>query len=163
LTTKNSLHYTVPKMEWFKIDWKGPYPIDTAKTKPEAVGFGIYAIYEVKGKNTKFLYIGETYWQAFGKRLQQHKRDWLHRVNGRLVIHFGVVGLPEGKRISHEKVLDVESVLIHVHMPPFNTVSKHGYSGRDIMICNLGKAGTIERLVCTKELRALLKAIKTAI
>jgi hypothetical protein len=150
-------------MEWFKIDWRGPYPIETAHAKLGAGGFGIYAIYEMKGKTAKLLYIGETYWQSFGKRLQQHKREWLHRVSGRIVIHFGAVGLPEGKRISHEKVLDVENALIHVLMPPFNTVSKHGYSGREIMIFNLGKVGTLQRLICTKELRALLKAVKTDI
>ena len=141
MTTKTWLLYTVTKMEWFKIDWRGPYPIDTAHTKPEAGSFGIYAIHEVKGKNTKLLYIGETYWQGFGKRLKQHKRE----------------------RISYGRVQDVERALIYVHMPPFNTVSKRGYLGRDILICNLGKVGKIERLVCTKELRALLKAVKTAI
>jgi hypothetical protein len=110
----------------------------------------------MKGKIAKLLYIGETYWQSFGKRLQQHKRDWLFRVNGKVVIHFGTVGLPEGKRISHEKVLDVESVLIHVLFPPFNNVSKHGYTGREIMIFNLGKIGTLPPLICSKELHALI-------
>jgi hypothetical protein len=150
-------------MEWFRIDWRGPYPIDTAHTKPEAGGYGIYTINEVKGKSSKLLYIGETYWQSFGKRLKQHKRDWLNRIKGKLVVYFGIVVLPEGKRISYSKISDVERVLIHTHVPPFNTVSKRGYGGRDIMICNLGKTGSVERLVCTKELRALLKAIKTAI
>ena len=150
-------------MEWFRIDWRGPYPIDTAQAKLTASGFGIYAIHEIKGKTAKLLYIGETYWQSFSKRLQQHKRDWLYRVSGKLVIYFGEVVLPEGKRISHEKVLDVEKALIYVHMPPYNTVSKRGYSGREIMIFNLGKAGTLQRLICTKELRALLKKVKTAI
>jgi hypothetical protein len=145
-------------MEWFKIDWKGAYPIDSAEEKLEAVGFGIYAIYEISAKNPTILYIGETYWQSFGKRLQQHKKEWLYRVNGRLFIHFGTVGLPENKHISHEKILDVESVLIHVLHPPFNTVSKHGYYGREIMIFNLGKIGTIPPLICPKELRSLIDA-----
>ncbi len=153
--------YTAFQMEWFKINWRGAYPIETAQARLEASGFGIYAIFEMKGKTAKLLYIGETYWQSFGKRLQQHKREWLHTVSGRLVIHFGAVGLPEGKRISHEKVLDVESVLIHVLKPPFNTVSKHGYSGREIMILNLGKIGTLEPLICPKELKTLLlEAVK---
>lgn len=146
-------------MDWFKITWQGAYPIETAHTKLEAVGFGVYAIYEMKGKTAKLLYIGETYWQGFGKRLQQHKRDWLFRVNGKVVIHFGTVGLPEGKRISHQKVLDVESALIHVLIPPFNSVSKHGYYGREIMILNLGKIGTIPPLICNKELKTLLTEV----
>jgi hypothetical protein len=146
-------------MEWFKINWQGAYPIETAHTKLEATGFGVYAIYEMKGKDAKLLYIGEVYWQNFGKRLQQHKRDWLFRVNGKVVIHFGTVGLPEGKRISHQKVLDVEGVLIHVLVPPFNTVSKHGYTGREIMIFNLGKIGTLQPIICEKELKALIMEV----
>ncbi len=163
MTISEALVYTVFQMEWFKIDWKGPYPIDTAHTKPSASGFGIYAIFEMKGRTAKLLYIGETYWQSFGKRLKQHKRDWLNRVDGRMVVHFGVVGLPEGKRISYERVSDVERALIYAIRPIFNTASKRGYSGREIMIFNLGKAGTIARLICTKELRSLLKLVKTDI
>lgn len=138
------------------------HPIDTAQSKLAAIGFGIYAIYEMKGKTTKLLYIGETYWQGFGKRLQQHKKQWLHRVNGKVVVHFGIVGLPEGTRISHEKVLDVESALIHALIPPFNTVSKHGYYGREVMIFNLGKIGTLPRLLCSKELHALIAEVTKA-
>lgn len=150
-------------MEWFKIDWKGPYSIDTAQAKIGARGFGVYAIFEMKGRTAKLLYIGETYWQNFRKRLQQHKHEWLHIVHGCLVVHFGAVGLPEGTRISYEKVKDVESALIYAIKPLYNTASKRGYSGRELMIFNLGKAGTIARFLCTKELRALLKSVKTAI
>jgi len=49
-------------MEWFKITWKGAYPIDTTQSKFGSTGFGVYAIYEKRGKTTKLLYIGETYW-----------------------------------------------------------------------------------------------------
>ena len=68
-------------MEWFKIDWKGPYPIDTAHTKIGASGFGIYAIYEIKGKTAKLLYIGETYWQSFRSNAFNNTNiEWLHMV-----------------------------------------------------------------------------------
>jgi len=150
-------------MEWFKIDWRGPYPVETAKTKLEANGFGVYAIFELKGKTSKLIYIGETYWQKFGTRLQQHKREWFHKYSGRMVVHFGTIGLPQGKRISHEKVLDVESALIYIHTPPINTGGKRGYLGREIIIFNLGKIGTLERLICHKELHTLLKSVKTAL
>lgn len=146
-------------MEWFKINWKGSYPIETAQNRLEAKGFDVYAIYEMVGKTAKLLYIGETYWQKFGERIKQHQRDWLFRVNGRMVIHFGTVELPEGKRISHERILDVENILIHIYRPPYNNIGKHGYSGRDIMIFNLGKIGTLRPLNCEKELYELL--IKT--
>jgi hypothetical protein len=56
-------------------------------------------------------------------------------------------------------VFDVEGVLIHVLVPPFNTVSKHGYSGREIMIFNLGKIGTLPPLICSKELHDLIAEV----
>lgn len=150
-------------MDWFRIDWKGGYPISTAQERSEADGFGIYAIYERKGETPQLLYVGETYWQSFGRRLQQHKREWLDdRIRGPVVIHFGEVGIAEGKRNSHEKVLDVESFLIHALRPPYNTMSKRGYQGRDIMIFNFGKVGTLPPIVCEEELHDLItKAMKS--
>jgi len=151
----------IPQMDWFKIEWKGAYPIETAQSKLEASGFGVYAIYKVTGRASKLLYIGEVYWQSFARRLQQHKREWLYKVKGRLVICFGTVGFPQGGRTSHSKVLDVKSALIYIHKPPFNKASKRNYFGRDILILNLGKIGTLQTLICHPELKALLiKAIR---
>lgn len=145
-------------MEWFKIDWKGMYPVDTAQHKSTAIAFGVYAIYDRKGKSNNLIYIGECYWQGFGKRLQQHKRDWLHRVKGKLYVCFGTVMLPEGRRISHARVCDVESALIHFYRPPFNTVGKRGYYGRDILIFNTGKLIALDPIVSPDtELLSLLK------
>lgn len=148
-------------MEWCYINWKGAYPLETAQNKPEAGSYGIYAIFEKIGKGSKLLYIGETYSQSFGKRLQQHKHDWLHRVNARMTIHFGMIGLPKGTRISIDKVYDIENTFIHVLRPPFNNVGKHGYSGRDIMIINLGKIGTLPQLICDTDLIITLQKIVT--
>lgn len=145
-------------MEWCKINWKGAYPLETAQNRPEAKGDGIYAIYE-KDKSPKLLYIGETYTQNFGKRLQQHKHDWLYRFNKRMIIHFGTVTLPKGTRISLDKIHDIENTLIHILIPPCNNVGKHGYSGRNIMIFNLGKRGTLPHLIGDNEFIATLLTI----
>jgi hypothetical protein len=145
-------------MEWFKIDWKGMYPVDTAQRKPAASSFGVYAIYDRQGNANKLIYIGECYWQDFKKRLQQHKSKWLHRVKGKLYVSFGIVTLPKGRRISYERVRDVEGALIHFYYPPFNTVSKRGYYGRDILIFNTGKLTGLDRIVSPDaELVSLLK------
>jgi hypothetical protein len=40
-----------------------------------------------------------------------------------------------------------------------NTVSKHGYKGRDIIIFNTGKIGTLPKLLGNKELVATIKEI----
>ena len=85
-------------MECYEIEWKGPYSIDRAPSLKVAGNFGIYAIAEKKGNSTKLRYIGRVYWQDFGKRLKQHKRDWLDRISGTIIIHFGLVKIPEGKK-----------------------------------------------------------------
>ena len=136
--------------------------METAQDKLEAGDFGIYAIYDKKEKDTSLIYIGECYWQDFGKRLRQHKNEWLHRVKGRLYVCFGTVMLPEGKRISHQRILDVEGALIHFYRPPCNTVGKKGYSGRDILIFNTGKSIALDPIVShdTELLSLLQKALK---
>ena len=144
-------------MEWFKIDWNGPYPVESAHARKEASNYGIYAMYEVSTKTPKLLYIGETYRQSLGARLKQHKKQWLFRVNGKVVIHFGTIKIAQGKRISSSMVFDVEGLLIHVLVPPYNTVSKHGYSGRDIILINTGKTGTLPPIMGERELVTILR------
>jgi len=140
------------------LKWKGVYPISTAQHRIEAEGVGVYAIYETQGKNlSKLLYIGETYRQTFSKRLKQHKKEWLDSVKADTAICFGIVCLPEGKRTSSQRVLDVEKFLIHSHRPPFNTISKRGYNGRDLMIINTGKIGKLEAVLADHTLLSLLK------
>lgn len=151
-------------MEWFKIDWKGMYPIETAQDKSKATSFGIYAIYDKKGKDNNLIYIGECYWQEFGKRLRQHKSEWLHRIKGKLYVCFGTVMLPKGRKISYERVHDVEAALIHFYRPPCNTVGKRGYSGRDILIFNTGKLIALDSIVShDTELLSLLQKTRRRI
>jgi len=144
-------------MEWFKIDWNGPYPVETAHARKEASNYGIYAMYEVSTKTPKLLYIGETYRQSLGARLKQHKKQWLFRVNGDVVIHFGKIVPPKGIRMTQSKVFDVEGMMIHVLVPPYNTVSKHGYTGRDIVLINTGEIGTLNPIMGNKEFVLLLR------
>jgi hypothetical protein len=148
-------------MDWCKINWKGAYPIDTAQDKVAAKGFGIYSIYGIRKKEPELIYIGEVYWQKFGKRLQQHKREWLNKVKGKMQIRYGTIELPKGKVISHARVLDIEATLIHHYIPPFNTVSKKGYRGRNLLIFNIGSKGDLDKIVSDDpELISLLKNAK---
>jgi hypothetical protein len=145
-------------MDWCKINWKGAYPIETAHKKVAAKGFGIYSIYGVRGKRLELIYIGETYGQKFGKRLQQHKKEWLGKVKGKMQIRYGTIELAKGKVISQIKVRDIEATLIHHYIPPFNTVSKKGYRGRNLLIFNLGSKGGLDRIVSDDpELISLIK------
>jgi len=140
------------------------YPIETAQDKSKATSFGIYAIYDKKGKDNNLIYIGECYWQEFGKRLRQHKSEWLHRIKGKLYVCFGTVMLPKGRKISYERVHDVEAALIHFYRPPCNTVGKRGYSGRDILIFNTGKLIALDSIVShDTELLSLLQKTRRRI
>lgn len=125
-------------------------------------GSGIYAIYEGMGRTPqKLLYIGETYQQTFSQRLKQHQRQWLHKIDTKLLVSFGKVNLPRGTRISIERILDIESCLIYELRPPYNSMSKNGHCGRDFLIFNMGKIGTINNIICAdKELIKLIKINK---
>lgn len=149
-------------MEWFKIEWKGTYAIESAQKRPEAQAIGVYAIYEMKNRIAKLLYLGETYRQTFGKRLNQHKKEWLFRINGKVVICFGTLFLPEGKRISSQRILDIEAVMIHSLRPPYNQLHKKGYKGRNILVINTGKTLCLDPIVCDdfNLLPLLKKALK---
>ena len=134
-------------MEWFRVEWKGPYAVETAEKRKEAQDVGVYAIYETKGRTKKLLYIGETYSQGFARRIKQHRREWLHNIDGPKVIYFGVPQFPKGKRISYARVRDIEAVLLHCYRPPCCTVGKRRYSGRDILVVNTGRIGGLHKVV----------------
>jgi hypothetical protein len=145
------------KMEWHRINWKGPYSIDKATEVAESEDFGFYAIYETTHE-PRLLYIGKTYMQDFDKCLMQHRREWLGEISGTMGIHFGIIKLLEGKKLSPQNVDDIEECLLYIYRPPYNMVNKEGYTGRDILIINTGKVGTIKKLVSNDtKLLALLQ------
>jgi len=144
-------------MDWHRINWKGPYTIDKALEIAESEDLGVYAIYEMTPE-PKLLYVGETYKQDFGKRLRQHETEWLDGISGTIVIHFGIIVPLEGKKISLQKIEDIEKCLIYIYRPPYNTVNKGDYTGHEILIINTGKVGTIKKLVSNDtKLLALLQ------
>ncbi len=82
-------------------------------------------------------------------------------MSGVKLIHFGLVKLAEGKKISFERTRDIEELLIYYYRPPYNTLSKSGYKGRELLIINSGKLGSLDTIVSDDEqlLRLLKKAI----
>jgi len=149
-------------MEWFKIEWNKCIALRTAENRPDASNKGVYAIYEVQRKlPQKVLYIGETYTQTFGRRLKQHKKDWLFRYEDiDMAISFGVIRPSEGKRITQGIVFDCERILICRLIPPCNTSGKKRYTGRDIMVFNTGKNTSHIPPIVTNDLK-LLSALRT--
>ena len=63
-----------------------------------------------------------------------------------------------GGALRTREVEDIEKCLIYIYRPLYNMVSKEGYSGRDILIINTGKIGTIKKLASNDtKLLALLR------
>jgi len=144
-------------------DWEGPHTIPASRFQktPEAKGDGTYAIYEMHGRQyVKLLYIGETFSQTFGQRLKQHERTWLQKVNvAELAVCFGTVYFPYECRRTSERIHDIESFLINAKAPPYNNVSKRGYTGRHILIFNAGEIGLLQPIMTDDdELMAVLKS-----
>jgi len=150
-------------MDWFQVDWKGPFSLEQALVRPEAGFIGVYAIYEMIGRNpATLLYIGMTYGQGFGMRLKQHRQKWLWRSAdiSKIVVCFGTIVFARNRRISHDKVHDVERFLIHCYAPRYNDVSKEVYSGRDILLINTGKKLDFATILSDDpDLLNLLKAV----
>ena len=79
-----------------------------------------------------------------------------------MVICFGTLFLVEGKRISSQRILDIEGAMIHSLRPPYNQIHKKGYKGRNILIINTGKTLSLDSVVCDDSnlLPLLKKALK---
>lgn len=108
-----------------------------------------------KGQFTyKILYIGMTYKVYLSQRLRRH-----HKLEGiqddqykksRIMIRFGTIILPEGKRISEQIVKNVEAILIHESSPEYNEMSRSAYWGdRDYKITNLGTYRPLSKSINT--------------
>lgn len=134
------------------IRWFGAYSLDNFYTKDIALYSGIYAICRVYGEKETLLYIGKTS-RTFCQRINEHQKDWLWNVKGKILIRLGLLEFPDSGRYSAKKLTDVESLLILWHLPKENTTSTCFYRGRvDLEIINVGRRGLIEKRVSTSNL-----------
>ena len=132
-------------METLRFRWYGPYTIEEANEFCEFEDYGLYQITRLWGNSETLLYIGMTYSQDFRKRLIQHDW-WLSSIKGARV-RLGYLELEKGQRTSYERIKDAENLLIWCLEPPENTQNIQTYSGRDLIIRNLGKKGPLPRTI----------------
>lgn len=134
------------------IRWYGAYSLENFYNKDIALNSGIYAIYKVYGEKETLLYIGKTS-RTFWQRINEHQKDWLWNVRGKIIIRLGLLEFPNGGRHSVKKLADVESLLILWHLPKENTTSMSYYWGRvNLEVINLGRRGLLAKRVSASEL-----------
>jgi len=134
-------------METLYFRWYGPYRLDETIEFRESSDYGLYAITRIWGNAPeKLLYIGRVYWQDFGKRLSQHRREWLGNARG-IRVRLGYLELEPGQRTSFERIRDAENLLIWCLEPRENKKGVQTYTGRDLRIINLGARGPLPRKV----------------
>ena len=140
-------------MEEVRIQWEGPYLIERVPKLDISEEFGVYVITRRWGTNReKILYIGKTYWRDFRSRVREHRREWLNEEVGNLKVRLGIIKLSRGKKISVQRVQDIEALLIYWCQPRYNTIYKDSYNGRDLKIINEGRRGPIDNIITTDDI-----------
>lgn len=139
-------------MEIVKIFWSGPYSIDSAIAKFKNYDdYGVYMITRLWGEDSEtILWIGQVYWRCFAERFAEHKRDWLNALRGEIRVRTGKIRLRGNRKISQQKVNDVETLLIYVHKPLYNNKGTSWYYGRELKIINSGRRGPLEQEICSE-------------
>lgn len=125
------------------VQWDGPYKqSDLVNLNNEQTDYGIYQIYghhPVYGENV-LLYIGEANQQTFCTRLMQHAY-WFEEEFTIYVGRLCGVSTPSEEDWAID-IHQVESMLIYVHTPAYNTVNINSINEtalQDVHIINLGK------------------------
>jgi hypothetical protein len=134
-------------MERVRIFWSGPYSIDSAIENFQGYeDFGIYMITRVWANSENLLYIGQVYglkyWRSFADRLREHK--WIKELRGKIRVRIGKITLGGNRKISAQRTNDVETLLIYIYKPPYNTQSTSWYYGREMKIINSGRRGPLK-------------------
>jgi hypothetical protein len=140
-------------MEIVRIFWSGPYSVNSAIEKfGNYDDYGVYMITRLWGEESEnILYIGKVYWRSFAERLAEHRRNWLNDLRGEVQIRIGKIRLRGNRKISKERVNDVETLLINRHETIYNTQSTLYYYGREIKIRNLGRKGLLKSEIYSED------------
>lgn len=137
-------------MEKVKIKWYGPFRVDSVVEQfNDYKDFGVYMITrDWGGYSEKIVYIGMTYLLDFSTRLSEHRIYLLPQLRGNIRVRIG--RLVE-KRSSQERLRNVENLLILKYTPEYNQKETSTYTGRDLRVVNLGRRGTLDRVIDTEE------------
>lgn len=114
---------------------------------------GKYDPSDRKYHDVKLQYIGKAYSQTIRERVPQG-HDAFVKINKYLkdnpgyevLVKPGVIKETSQEKMTSEFFDDIEAYLIFTNKPPANTLNIEGYSGRDIIIKNLGDYAPLEEL-----------------
>ena len=128
------------------VIWDGPFDLREKDWDGREFNRGIYQIVRTWAGTETLLYIGKTWRQDFGRRMDQHWADWA-RGHRSLRAYVGNP-TPKDRRYRTDRlVVDVESLLIYHHQPPNNVNHVYLYKGRPLHVRNLGFRGLLDRNV----------------
>ncbi|MCU4177311.1 hypothetical protein [Carboxylicivirga sp. N1Y90] len=136
------------------IQWTYPKTFESAYYSDDSYGRGVYQITRVFGGNESLLYIGlvKKEGRDFYKRLEEHKKDWLDNVRGKVYIRFGKLEPRQGFTLSEEVIETIEGALIYEHEPKENTCKRNTYTiHHDMLIFNEGFRGYMKPQVDTRK------------
>jgi len=140
-----------------KVRWSRNYTIEGALDHEDEEYEFLYMVLrkrKYKGVDKfKVLYIGMCYSEYFSERFRSHHKLWdmiaEQYTIGKILIRFGKIILPPGRRISEKLVRDVEAALIQEVQPEYNEMSTYAYRGRELKIKNIGNYSPLPRIIET--------------
>lgn len=129
-------------MDEVRIDWHGPYQYDRVFTHDIVKKRGIYVISIRQGSRPeKIVRIGQTYGK-FSDRLSSY-RMVINALPGVKYVRIGVFDTPFSK-LSAQRLNNVENLLLYTYKPKLNKAGTTRYSGRPLMVENVGRRGPID-------------------
>lgn len=132
-------------VDTIRIEWHGPYLYDRVFTHDIVEKRGIYVISARQGSRPeKVVRIGRTY-GSFSNRLSDY-RMVIDALPGTKYVHIGVFDT-QVSRLSAQRLEDVENLLIYAYQPKLNRTGTSRYTGRALIIENVGRRGPIDSYV----------------
>jgi len=127
-----------------RIEWSNPLTVDEAIEDEASLQPGVYYITRVLNSHESSRYIGKAT-NTIRERLKDHRKEWLHRVRGQILVRMGSIIYP---RNHDPEIIDhAESALIYEHKDILvdNTDKVKSYSYSELyQIQNTGNIGELK-------------------
>lgn len=127
-----------------RIYWADPLPVDDAIESDESLCSGVYYITRVFNGHETSRYIGKAS-NTIRERLKEHRKEWLHRVRGQILVRMGTITYP--KDADADIIDHAESALIYEHKDILvdNTDKRNSYSYSELyQVQNTGNIGELK-------------------
>ena len=127
-----------------RIYWADPLPVDDAIESDESLCSGVYYITRVFNGREISRYIGKAS-NTIRERLKEHRKEWLHRVRGQILVRMGTITYP--KDADADIIDHAESALIYEHKDILvdNTDKRNSYSYSELyQVQNTGNIGELK-------------------